>query len=942
MGNFRRFPHSISSSRMANSVRNSLLPLFFLLLVFQIATRIAAQEHDQLYKKHCEEFVPAAETVRSNTSRYFEGTNALDISRGFYEGGDWLFNSSAYPWNPRSKSVTFSVMTSQKTDQEGVFKITGSLKIRSRRFGVGVTVGGRGFHSGPYASSSSHSPFKRVRSPKIARMAEIFVIQAEGFWSNSSHRSCMIGSGYRYLFNGSARVSSVSVRFSYPLTRTILTSFINGTVEGLDKENSFEPIFISAAYDGPYEYTRVEDAQRVCKARKPDVVHANIDVLKGNSLVGDGDCFRGKLRYFELELNSGCNGSNCSPFNVSDPRLMPSSIFVNNLYCSAEGKMHGFFMFQSQSWNFNEMTLIGEGQWDAEKGQLCVVACRVGDGGRIVSEKDCGISISMQFPRTFTVVSRNLVVGHVQSDKDVNDPMYFKDFAFRGPAGMGGSLGDSTDMQYNYTKHDKVKRLCNTKFEDKKTSLRKKPGRKYPDGESFGDLGFDGSVDGLGKVRGYASVRPFTIENKFHKVWHTDIGLSASSNISSSGPVNVSYHLQFWNQTFEAKGSYQTISSVSAEGVYDPQTGSLCMIGCRHVGSLGNNLDGNMDCEILIEVDYAPMNPEFFETEHLSGKISSLRKGKEALYFKTMKLSSTNVYRKQAEGTMWRKDLEIIMRLISLSFTALFIIAQLLYVKKHSTSLPFVSLLMLTVLTLGHMIPLVLNFEAFFMKTKERENIFQSGGGWLEVNEVVVRVMTMVAFLLQLRLLQLAWIARPSAAGDKSAWFWEKKVLFLCLPLYLVGGLIACLAHWWGTSDPRSVHFLQRNSQHLLWEDFRSYAGLVLDGFLLPQVLGNYFWDIREAILVPYFYIGITLVRSVPHAYDAYRVIRYIPEYSSSYYYANPDWDFYSTAWDIVIPCGAFLLAFLVFLQQRFGGRCVVPQKFRAHLEYEKIPIVDG
>uniref|UniRef100_A0A0C9RJ93 TSA: Wollemia nobilis Ref_Wollemi_Transcript_14908_3298 transcribed RNA sequence n=1 Tax=Wollemia nobilis TaxID=56998 RepID=A0A0C9RJ93_9CONI len=172
--------------------------------------------------------------------------------------------------------------------------------------------------------------------------------------------------------------------FSYPPSR-ILTSFINGTVEGLDKENSFETIFISAAYDGPYEYTRVEDAQRVCKARKPDVVHANIDVLKGNSLVGDGDCFRGKLRYFELELNSGCNGSNCSPFNVSDPRLMPSSIFVNNLYCSAEGKMHGFFMFQSQSWNFNEMTLIGEGQWDAEKGQLCVVACRVGDGGRIVS-----------------------------------------------------------------------------------------------------------------------------------------------------------------------------------------------------------------------------------------------------------------------------------------------------------------------------------------------------------------------------------------------------------------------------------------------------------------------------------------------------------------------------------------------------------------------------
>uniref|UniRef100_A0A0D6QR49 RING-type E3 ubiquitin transferase n=1 Tax=Araucaria cunninghamii TaxID=56994 RepID=A0A0D6QR49_ARACU len=791
------------------------------------------------------------------------------------------------------------------------------------------------------------------RSSRVVRMAETFVIHAGGFWSNSSHRSCMVGSGYRYLSNGSARVSSVSVRFSYPLTSTILTSFINGTVKGLDKENSFEPIFISAAYDGPYQYTKVGDAQRVCKASKPDVVDANIDVLKGNSgvAVGDGYCFWGKLiSSVELELNSGCNGSNCSPFNVSDPRLMPSSMSAPNLHCTAEGKVHGFFEFQSRSWNFPRMMLFGEGQWDAEKGQLCMVVCRVGDGERNVDEEDCGISISMQFPKTFTVVSRDLVVGHLQSEKNVSDPMYFKDLAFRGPAGMGGALGDLTDMQYNYTKLDKVKQLCSKNFEDKKMSSRKKPRRKYPDGDSFGDLGFDASVDGLGKGRGYASIRPLTIENKFDTVWHTNIVYSVSSNISSSlspkisfsRPVNVSYDLQFWNQTFEANSSYEEIFSVSAEGVYDPQTGSLCMIGCRHVGSLVNNLDGNMDCEILIEVDYAPMNPEFFETEHLSGKIISLRKEKHSLYFKPMKLSSTHVYREQAEGSIWRKDLEIIMRLTSLSFTALFIIAQLLYVKKHSNSSPFVSLSMLTVLTLGHMIPLVLNFEAFFLKTKERANIFQSGGGWLEVNEVVVRVMTMVAFLLQLRLLQLAWIARLSAAGEKSAWFWEKKVLYLCLPLYLVGGLIACLAHWWGTQYPPSMHFLQRISQHSLWEDFRSYAGLVLDGFLLPQVLGNFFWDIKEAILVPYFYIGITLVRSVPHAYDAYRAIRYIPEYSNSYYYANPDWDFYSTAWDIVIPCGAFLLAFLVFLQQRFGGRCVVPQKFRDHLEYEKIPIVDG
>lgn len=210
------------------------------------------------------------------------------------------------------------------------------------------------------------------------------------------------------------------------------------------------------------------------------------------------------------------------------------------------------------------------------------------------------------------------------------------------------------------------------------------------------------------------------------------------------------------------------------------------------------------------------------------------------------------------------------------------------------------------------------------------------------MNEVVVRIITMVAFLLQLRLLQLAWTARFAAAGEKTAWFWERKVLYICLPLYVFGGLMACLVHWAGASHSDSTRFFQRNTKNALWEGFRSYVGLILDGFLLPQVLGNFFWDTKEIILVPYFYIGITLVRSIPHAYDAYRVIRYIPLYSSSYFYANPDWDFYSTAWDVVIPCGALLLALLVFLQQRLGSRCIVPRRFRDRVEYQKIPIVDG
>ncbi|KAL5712647.1 (E3-independent) E2 ubiquitin-conjugating enzyme [Ranunculus cassubicifolius] len=53
---------------------------------------------------------------------------------------------------------------------------------------------------------------------------------------------------------------------------------------------------------------------------------------------------------------------------------------------------------------------------------------------------------------------------------------------------------------------------------------------------------------------------------------------------------------------------------------------------------------------------------------------------------------------------------------------------------------------MLTILTLGQMIPLVLNFEALFLTNRNRQNIMESSGGWLEVNEVLVRVVTMQRF----------------------------------------------------------------------------------------------------------------------------------------------------------------------------------------------------
>lgn len=938
---FVRFSFSSNSGIL---VKKSVWAILILLTTIG-SIPVNASLDDELYSKHCEEFVPASKAVNKQGVSYNQEAHALSFHQASYEGGDSIFNRSALNQNPHSSSVSFIVSDLWQTEREDVFTISGRLMVRSRSYAVPFN---RGFRR-------PSSPFRRARQPRLMPRVGVLAVIAKGFWSNSSHRVCMIGSAYRYFLNGSNRVLPVSVKFSYPKTSTLVSSLTTGTVESLDEVNSFEPISIYATYDGVYEYTRVEDAKRICSVREPDVLDANKDVLKGGSLCN----LHWLSRPLDLVWNRECSGRDCSPFNMSERGLLPNSMLIENLQCTPQGQVHGFFRFSNLRnsglrFTLPETMLIGEGEWDAERGQLCMVGCRIEDGGRVLkkrSEEDCGISISMQFPMTLTILNRYMVVGHVQSENVTNDSMYFKNFTFKGPAGIGrvtGIIRDLPNLQYKYTKLDQMRQVCNKTFTDKEMSLVKNQGRRYPDGSSFADLGFDVSVENSGRWRMQGYAYPFTIENRYERTLQFHPTNAAVGRHGRDGLLNVSYNLQFgmpfglkWAGASQTNASFVPISPISAEGIYNPLTGSLCMIGCRHVGLLGSDIEGDMDCQIHIEVKYASLNPELFSKQHISGSIRSLRPQKDPYYFKPIKLSSTTVYTNQAEKTIWRKDLEIIMGLVSLSLTVIVIFIQLLHFRRHSNVLPFVSLLMLTVLTLGHMIPLLLNFEALFMNQKGR-NVLQWGEGSLEVNEVVVRIMTMVAFLLQLRLLQLVWTARLSAAGEKTAWFWERKVLYICLPLYVFGGLIAFLLHWAGASHSDSTRFFQRNTKIAMWEAFRSCAGLILDGFLLPQVLGNFFWDTKETILVPYFYIGITLVRSIPHSYDAYRVIRYIPLYSSSYFYANPDWDFYSTAWDIVIPCGALILALLVFLQQRFGSRCIVPRKFRDRVEYQKIPIVDG
>ncbi|KAL6205712.1 hypothetical protein ACLB2K_022966 [Fragaria x ananassa] len=232
--------------------------------------------------------------------------------------------------------------------------------------------------------------------------------------------------------------------------------------------------------------------------------------------------------------------------------------------------------------------------------------------------------------------------------------------------------------------------------------------------------------------------------------------------------------------------------------------------------------------------------------------------------------------------------------------------------------------------SVGYMIPLMLNFDAMF--TRHSSPTVFLGRGWLELNEVIVRVVTMVGFLLQIRLLQLTMSAKSVNGNQKELWAVEKLALFVALPVYVAGCLVGLFLMNWGRVDT-TVMVSSGQEHQMVGTILGSCGGLVLDAFLFPQILLNMFSKSIEKVLSDSFYIGTTLVRVLPHAYDLYRAHTSAHQLEESYIYASPAADFYSTAWNVIIPRGCLLFAVIIYLQQRFGGPCILPKK------YEQVPI---
>ncbi|XP_071742538.1 uncharacterized protein [Rutidosis leptorrhynchoides] len=587
----------------------------------------------------------------------------------------------------------------------------------------------------------------------------------------------------------------------------------------------------------------------------------------------------------------------------------------------------------AQRTGLNNMTLSVEGIWESSSGQLCMIGCR----GIVDQESSsCSSRICLYIPLSFSIKQRSIIVGTISSIEEGNtgNSSYFP-LAFEKLVRPSELYDQYTESKPYYT-YSKIQ-LAGSLLEKHepfsfgtvvKKSLLTFP--KVEDSDSFlvglsllsedltlhhpavpesGSTVFSTTdvlveILSLGPLFGrYFYLRNETIteeETPYRSkktLTERELLLNVSGQITLLGP------------------KYSNFSNLFVEGLYHPHVGKLYMVGCRDVRASWKvlydsmDLEDGLDCLIEVVLSYPPTTTRWLVNPTARISITSQRNEVDPLFFSPVKLQTVPImYRAQREDILSRQGIEGILRALTLSVAIGCILSQLFYIKENSDSSPFVSIVMLAVQSVGYGIPLVTGAEAIFKKSKSYEESSVLGKSqMIQVIDYTVKILVLVSFSLTLRLYQKVWRARirllTRAPLEPNRVPSDKWVLLVTGVVHVLGFVCVLM-----------VHKLQS------WlVELEEYVGLVQDLFLLPQVIGNLIWQINSKPLRKSYFIGLTVIRLLPHVYDYMRSPIPNPYISYDYEFVNPHLDFYSKIGDIVIPTIALLLAIVVQVQQRLG-----------------------
>ncbi|KAI4355697.1 hypothetical protein L6164_004445 [Bauhinia variegata] len=685
---------------------------------------------------------------------------------------------------------------------------------------------------------------------------------------------------------------------------------------------------------------------------------------------------------FNVVPNRRCNGTDdfCSklgPF-VSDKEIKSTDgsfkgvhIFMQSVNCeqannhgnAGSARVSAVFRAVSPSENLytaakrsgpGNMSLAAEGIWKPSDGQLCMVGCL-----GFVDAKGirCGSRICLYIPISFSIKQRSIIFGSLSPIKDSSAffPLSFEQLVQ--PTELWNYFKYSLPY-YSYSKTNLAGIVLekNEPFSFRtviKKSLLTFP--KLEDSEAYQDSlnilsedltfhvpGFPDPVPNILAPRVDVQMEILSVGPLFGRYWNAE----NISRMERETPyhtkaestekqllVNVSAQLSLTGK------AYNNFSVLFLEGIYDPHVGRMYLIGCRDVRASWKvlyesyDLEAGLDCLIEVVVAYPPTTAMWLVDSSAKISIESQRTDDDPLRFNTIKLRTFPIlYRKQRENILSRRGVEGILRILTLSLAIGCISSQLFYIKHNVDSLPYISLVMLGVQALGYSIPLVTDAEALFKRLASESYDVTSddmeNSQWLHYIDYTVKLLLIVSLLLTLRLCQKVWKSRirllKRTPLEPHRVPGDKRVFIFTFTIHLIGYLIVLIIHGIHSSQKSlrgKTYLIDGENSHALsdWAmELKEYVGLVQDFFLFPQIIGNFIWQIDCKPLRKLYFIGITLVRLLPHIYD-YLQAPANPYISEDSEFINPSLDFYSELLDIAIPVTAIFLALIIYIQQRWN-----------------------
>ncbi|RZC64008.1 hypothetical protein C5167_025765 [Papaver somniferum] len=629
----------------------------------------------------------------------------------------------------------------------------------------------------------------------------------------------------------------------------------------------------------------------------------------------------------------------------------------------------------------SNLTLRAEGIWNSSSGKLCMIGCLGPEGN---DSNICNSRICLYIPLTFSISHQNIIFGTISSISNSTDSYFPLPFERQMISSELWDRFGTSFLSYKYTKIDSASAFLDRSEPFDFRAVIKKSLLSYPaleDGITFLDSlsrlsedldlqvsAFDDASANFRQTRTFIQVEILSLGPCFGRYWSNVSGVdrevpyhAKAESTETQLLLNVSAQLSLSGEP------YRNISMMSLEGLYDSRVGKMYLIGCRDVRASwkilfdSSDLEDGLDCLIEVKLEYPPKTARWLINPTAKISISSHRTEDDPLYFNPVNLQTVPIlYRRQREDILSRRGVEGILRILTLSLAIACILCQLLDIRDKADVVPFMSLVMLGVQGLGYSLPLITGAEAIFKRMSSENDETASydleKGQWFHIVDYTVKLLVLVAFLLTLRLSQKVWKSRirllthtPLEPGRVPN---DKRVFFVSLVIHTAGFILVLIFHAvnTGARPAQSGRFVDPNGktyQQREWEiKLEEYVGLVQDFFLLPQIIGNLLWQIHCKPLRKLYYVGITLVRLLPHVYDYKRAPVFNPYFSEEYEFVNPNLDFFSRFGDIAIPVTAIVLAAVVFIQQRWtyqkiaeavnrGGFKLLPTGSRV---YERLP----